>query len=237
MPAHAKRIKIRRKELRQPDEFHTLTAQAVGWFEKHRELVLAIVGGAVVVTIAILAFGRYRLSQQTAAADAFRAAQSSLEAGRFAEAATAFTHVAADYPNAPFGRLAPLYQGHALMRNGDGAGAATAYTEYLGGSPPAVYLRQEGLDGLARAKEATGDTAAALDAYTQAGALEGPFRVDALLGAARLQEAGGHADAARQIYTQLLKEARDPELRALLVSKLPPGSDAGEPAGSRVAGD
>ena len=101
------------------------------------------------------------------------------------------------------------------------------YSEYLATGPAAGYLRQEALDGLAHARESAQDTAAALDAYTQAAALDGPYRADALLGAARLQEAGGHGDAAREIYTRLLKESQpDPDLRTLLLSKLPPGTEA-----------
>jgi predicted TPR repeat methyltransferase len=76
------------------------------------------------------------------------------------------------------------------------------------------------LFGLAHAKEAAGDTAGALDAYTQAGALAGPYRTDALLGAGRLHEASGRADDARAVYEGLLKDAGDPETKALLTQKL-----------------
>ena|SRR5581483_3532390 len=229
MPAHARRIKLRRKDLRQPDEFHTLTNQAVAWFDAHRELALGIGVVLLVVAIAALAIGRWRESEATAAADAFRSARTSFEAGKFPDAAGAFAQVATDHPHAAFGKLAILYRGHALLRSGDAAAAKAAYEEYLDTAPSAVYLRQEALDGLARARESAGDAAGALDAYTQAGALEGPFQVDALLGAARLQDAAGRSDAAREIYERLLKQATDPELRALLVSKLPPGTTADAP--------
>src|SRR5439155_844024 len=82
-----------------------------------------------------------------------------------------FANVVERYPGAPFGRLAVLYRAHALARQGDQAAAATAYGEYLASAAVPVYLHQEALVGLARAKEAAGDTAGALDAYTQAGAL------------------------------------------------------------------
>ena len=38
MPQHAKRIKVRRKDLRKPDEFETLTGQALDWADDHRAL-------------------------------------------------------------------------------------------------------------------------------------------------------------------------------------------------------
>src|SRR5206468_715880 len=127
MPQHARRLKVRRKDLRKPDEFETLTGQAVDWAQQNRPVVFAV------------------------------------------------------------------------------AGAAIAYGEYLASDPPTEYLRQEALLGLGHAKEAGGDTAGALDAYTQAGALGGPYRTEALLAAGRLQAASGHANEARAVYESLLK--------------------------------
>jgi tetratricopeptide (TPR) repeat protein len=229
MPQHTKRVKIRRKDLRKPDEFETLTGQAVDWAGRHRPLVLGLAGAVVAVALIGLAVGRWRAGRSEAAAVAFRSAQSQFDAARYAEAAGAFAEVASAHPHTPFGRLAGLYRAHALARAGEAAAAATAYTEYLATSPGSEYLRQEALAGLARGREATGDTSGALDAYTQAGDLRGPYRTDALLGAARLLEAAGRTDQAREIYTRLLKEAADPETRALLLAKLPPSSRPAEP--------
>jgi len=230
MPEHARRIKIRRKALRQPDEFHTLTSQAMAWVDNHRELTAGIALAVLVAAAAVLAVQQYRSSQVGKAAESFRSAQATFEAGHFGDAAAAFEMLAETYPRTPAGRLAGLYRAHALARQGDGSAAATAYNEYLASGPAADYLRQEALDGLAHARENNGDTAGALEVYTQAAALEGPYRRDALLGQARLQEAAGQGDAAREIYGRLLKESDpDPDLRTLLLSKLPPGTEAPPP--------
>jgi tetratricopeptide (TPR) repeat protein len=229
MPQHTKRVKIRRKDLRKPDEFETLTGQVVDWAGAHRPLVIALAAAVVAVAVIALAVGRWRAGRTEAAAVAFRSAQAQFEAARYADAAGAFAEVAGTHPHTPFGRLAGLYRGHALARAGEAAAAATAYTEYLATSPDSEYLRQEALTGLARAQEATGDTAGALDTYTQAGDLRGPYRTDALLGAARLLETSGRVEQAHEIYTRLLKDAADPETRALLMAKLPPGSRPAEP--------
>ena len=227
MPEHARRIKFRRKALRRPDEFHTLTKRVVAWVGSNRELAGGVALAVLVVAIVVLGISQYRSSQVDHAAEGFRAAQATFTAGRFADAAAAFQAVTESYPRAPSGRLAALYRAHALAREGDASGAATVYGEYLATGPATPYLRQEALDGLAHAREGAQDTAGALDAYTQAGALDGPYRTDALLGAARLQEAAGHGDAAREIYARLLKESQpDPDLRTLLLSKLPPGTEA-----------
>ncbi len=229
MPQHARRLKIRRKDLRKPDEFETLTGQAVGWANEHLPIVYGVLGVALLVMIAGLGLGRWRASQAEAAGIAFRGAQARFAAGKFPEAAEEFAYVLEHYPHTAYGRIAGLYRAHALAKQGDQAGAVTAYGEYLAHAPAIDYLRQEALLGLGRAKEATGDAAGALDAYTQASALLGPYHTDALLNAARLEEAAGQADKARQTYASLLKEATDPETKALAAAKVPGGTPgAGE---------
>src|SRR2546427_1094599 len=185
MPRHAGRIKIRRKDLRKPDEFETLTGQAVAWADEHRPVVYAVLAVAVVVLAGSLAIGRWRASRNDAAAVAFGSAQARFDEGKFQDAAQDFAYVVERYPGAPFARLAALYRAHALARQGDQAAAATAYGEYLASAAVPDYLRQEALVGLARAKEAAGDMAGAPDAHNPARAPPGPDRGGAPLGAPR----------------------------------------------------
>ena len=227
MPQHAKRIKIRRKALRQPDEFETLTARAIEWAETNRQLVIGALAAVLVVALAGFLFGRYRAGRTERAAVAFQQAHETFGAGsKFPEAADAFAAVARDYGSTTYGKLALLYKAHALARQPDAAAAAAAYTEFLATSPEPPYLRQQALVGLAHARESTNYSAGALEAYTQAGALEGAYRIDALLGAARLQQATGHPDAARDIYSKLLQDNPDPDLRTFLTSKVPTPANA-----------
>jgi len=90
----------------------------------------------------------------------------------------------------------------------------------IAGDPPTKYLRQEALVGLGHAEGAGRRRRGALDAYTQAGALGGPYRTGALLATGRLQAASGHAGEARAVYESLLKTAADEETKALLTQKL-----------------
>lgn len=230
MPPRVKPLKIRRKDLKQPDEFETLTGQTLDLVNRYRTAVALIAGVAVTIAVALIAFTHWRASQARAAAIAFWAAHDAFDAGRFDEAAQDFTAVAARYPGTPSGRLAPLYHAHAMARKGDHAAAAVAYAEYLARGPAAAYLQQEALAGLGHARAASGDGDGALEAFTQAAAVDGPFEREALLGAARLHEAGGRAADAQAIYGKLLEDAPPPDVRALLLSKLPPGSEKGAEA-------
>src|SRR5579884_786164 len=200
MPQHAKRVRISRKSLRQPDEFQTIAGSVLTWAEQHVRELLVAAGLLVALGVVVVAAARYRTSREAAAAAAFQGARALLEAGKLPEAEKAFAE---------------------LRRAGDHAGAATAYEEFLAGAPPADYLRQEALDALGHAKEAGGDAAGALDAYTRAGALDGPFRSDALLGVGRLDEAAGRTADAQAVYRKLLAEAPNAALAEFLRSKLP----------------
>jgi len=148
MPQHTKRIKIRRKDLRKPDEFETLTRPSARLGGEARALVLGVAGPWSSWHSRVWRSHAGKPGQR-AAAVAFRAAQSQFDAARYRDAAGAFAEVASGHPTRR--RAARrLYRAHALARQGDAAGAATAYGEYLATSPDAEYLRQEALTGLAR---------------------------------------------------------------------------------------
>ena len=221
MPESAKRVKIRRKDLRGPDEFETLTGETLAWAQTHQTPL--IVGGVALLAIVVgaLLVARSRGIRNQEAAGQFQQAQAQLASGSAATAATQFEAIEQNAGSTPFGRLAGLYQGHALLRQGDGAGAASAYTEYLSTASAPDYLRQQALLGLGRAKEIAGDASGAHDAYLQAEKLEGPARDEASLGVARMLETQGQVDQARAIYTRLVKESPEGWLRSLAAAKAP----------------
>src|SRR5438874_13566989 len=103
MPRHARRLKIRRKDLRKPDEFETLTGQALTWAGEHLPVVYGLLAVAVVALVASLAVGRWRASLNEAAAVAFRAAQVRVADCQLQVAAQDFAYVLERYPHAPFG--------------------------------------------------------------------------------------------------------------------------------------
>jgi tetratricopeptide (TPR) repeat protein len=234
MAEHAKRVKIRRKDLRGPDEFETLTGRAVDVATQYRTPLIAALVVLVALGLVVLAVSSWRASRNAAASEEFQRAHDVFAAGRFAEAAKAFAAVADEQAGTPAGRLARLYQGHALARQDDAAGAATAYGEFLATTSDADLLRQDALVNLGRAREATGDVAAARDAYGQAAAIDGPYTEDALLATARLDEAAGRTAEARATYARLLQTATNPDVRAFLATRLPPGT---EPAPSAPSAD
>jgi hypothetical protein len=221
MAPPAQRIKLDRKALREPDELQTLTNQLGAWAEANRTMLAAIVAAAVAIAAVAGGVSWYRGRQEAAAAIRFQSAYGDFQASKWPEAAEGFASLGHDYAGTSYGRLAALYQGHALARKPDPTAAATAYGEFLAASPPTEYLRQEALVGLADAREASGDTAGARDANEQAAAIDGPFRTDARLSLARLYEAGGQADKAKELYLAVLKDSPSGYARTVLEAKIP----------------
>jgi hypothetical protein len=229
------RHRLRRKDLRGPDEFITATSQATAWANEHRSLLVAV--GVVIVVLAGAAIGwtRWTASKVAAASRDFRAARLTFEAAKFAEAAPQFAALTDAYPETTFGRLAILYRGHSLARQGDNAGAVAAYEEFLASGSSVDYLKQEALVALGHARENTGDAAGALTAYTQAADIDGPSRTEARIGAARLEEAAGHADKAQAFYAAAAEDVADGPIRDFVTSKLPAKAAAPEPVADDAA--
>jgi hypothetical protein len=221
MAPPAQRIKLDRKALREPDEFQTLTTQLGAWAEANRTMLAAIVAAALAIAAVAGGVSWYRGRQEAAAAIRFQSAYTDFQASKWLEAADAFEALGHDYAGTSYGRLAALYQGHALARKPDPAAAATAYGEFLAASPPTEYLKQEALVGLADAREASGDAAGAREANEQAAAIDGPFRSDARLSLARLYEAGGQPDKAKELYLAVLKDSPSGYARTVLEAKIP----------------
>ncbi|MFO6465662.1 tol-pal system protein YbgF [Jannaschia sp. KMU-145] len=79
----------------------------------------------------------------------FDAARAALDAGRNAEAATAFERFVAAYPTGPLSADAQFLRGEALSRDGQSAAAARAYLEAFSGTPEGPRA-PEALLGLGR---------------------------------------------------------------------------------------
>jgi predicted negative regulator of RcsB-dependent stress response len=210
-----------RRFLKDPDEFVVWTGRAGSWAQRHqRELMVA--GGVLVLGVMVAGLLGWRAARQAeAASEAFRVARTKFAANEYAPAGLEFEALARDFPGTSFGRLAILYRGHSLLKQGDATGAAAAYQEFLTRFDKDVYVRQLALTNLANAQEQLGDVSAARATLQQAGALDGPFRIEALLGYARLSQATGDTAAAEDAYRKVLAENPDAETRLFVQRRLP----------------
>lgn len=235
MSTRPDRHRLRRKDLRGPDEFVTATNQVTVWADAHRTLVVGVGAAVLVLAAAAIGWSRYQASRIEAASRDFQMARAAFEAGKYDEALPEFEALSGAYQGTTFGRLGIMYRGHALVKKGDSAAGAAAYEEFLASGPPADYLKQEVLVALGHTREAAGDAAAALARYTEAAEIEGPFRTEARLGAARLEEAAGREDKARALYVAVAEDLPSGELKDFVTSKLPAATAVATPADAAPA--
>jgi outer membrane protein assembly factor BamD (BamD/ComL family) len=218
--ARTEKLKLTRKDLRQPDEFQTLSRQALDYVEKNRNVVMTALGAVIVVLIAVVAYRMISESREASAASAYAEARALLTDKKYGEAAARFDDVANRYSSTNFGSLALLERGNALLLNGQPADAVSAYQRYLQSSPPADYLRQLGHTRLGYAQEQLGKPGEAQQSFATAAAEPGPFAAEALFGAGRTAEAAGESEKAKEFYGQLLEKHPTTDYRTVATAHL-----------------
>ena len=216
----ARTEKLRRKDLREPDEFITLSRQAVTFAQENRTALLAGVGALALVVVAVIAYQMISASRQARAGVAYHAAHRLLADRKYPEAAAAFQELASSYGSTTYGALAELQAGNALLSAGRGPEAVTAYQRFLESGPATDYLRQTAQTGLAYAQEQDGHFADAKTNFAGAATVTGPLTEDALLGAARTAEAAGDQSGAKGFYEQVLQKYPTSDSRALVTDRL-----------------
>ena len=190
---------IQRRELRQPDEFLTLSRRFLEYAQHHeREVTMAVVG-LVAVTALALGVRTYRNWKESQAEAAFGAARRDFSASRFDTAAKGFEKVAATWPSTAHGQLALVYLGNSYADLGKRKEAEEAFGRVLERASEPI-VRQIAHYNLGILKAADGDKPAAARELGSAAESEGPLRGPAWfarLGAAEnfVEEVGPGMDA------------------------------------------
>jgi len=209
--------KLHRKELRQPDEFVSLTRSAVDWASKHTQVVQIGIAVTVGVLLVIGGVRWYYQSRDATASRQFYGADELFKRQQWEPAQQSFADLAKAYGSTPYGNLARLYAGRAALNANHPGDAVPFLTEFVT-APPSVALEQIGRIALARALEATSNTGGAREQLGRAIELDGPLRPEAMIGLARIEEADGSKDKAIELYQKYL--ADDPGGAAAGLAKM-----------------
>ncbi len=199
-PTHRK---LRRKELKQPDEFLTLFDQARDFFVENLRQVLisaGIVLGVAAIAIAVYAYERHR---DQLAGEQFSTALAALNAKNYKTAEQQFAKLAEAEPNRRVGQLARFYLANAYLGENDLPHARDALVVFLAGEHDALFTNLA-LTDLAVIYERMGDYKKAAGAYRQAAAVPGPEQERAELDAARMIAKQGDRSGAIDAYRRFL---------------------------------
>jgi predicted negative regulator of RcsB-dependent stress response len=215
--------KIRRKDLKAPDEFLTATQRAVAYARAHERETLLAIGAFVALVAIVIGVRGYRSWRDGQAAAAFRDAFRAYAAEDLVEARKGFETVSEDWRGGLWGNLALVYLGDAALKTKDAAGAQAAFEQALE-SAREPSLRQIAEYNLGVLKRNAGDVAAANEHFRKAAGIEGPLRSAALVALAAAEGAPSAPPEARAEADELLP----PEIREFVASRAPASRGAGK---------
>ncbi len=199
-PTHRK---LRRKELKEPDEFLSFLYDAREFVTGNLTQIAA--SAAVVVGVAMIAMGVYYYERHRdhLAAAQFYTAFSALGSKQYKTAQQDFTSLAASESGRELGRLARFYLAQCYLAENDLARARDSLVAYLADAHDQAF---EGLAmmNLAIVYERLGDLKKAEGAYQQAASMPGAQASAAELAIARIRARAGDRAGAIDAYRSFL---------------------------------
>jgi len=211
--------RFRRKDLKKPDEFLTLTGQVIRWVQAHTRLTIWGGAGVAAIVGAIALVIEFRSARARDANADLAQAMAAMRANNFAQAATELGEARQRWDATTPGTLAALLAASTSLRLGNPDDALTAIQQCAAAPGLSDYIRQQVAFVWGVALEQKGDWAGATEHYRDAAALTGPYTADATLGEARAQEQAGNAEQARQLYRQYYEQFPDAADRELIKIK------------------
>jgi TolA-binding protein len=198
------RPKLRRKDLKQPDEFMSVAATVEEFVELHLRKAIGGLIAVLIVAVAAFAIYQHQVTVHQEAAEQFYEGFSALNSKNYQGAEQKFTALIAAHPSSEPASLARFYLGLTYLATGDLARARQELETYTQGAGP-QSMRELALMDLGVVYEQMGEYAKAVETYRQAGDLNGPQSNDARLAVARVMQHEGKRDAAIAAYQDFLK--------------------------------
>ena len=198
------RPKIRRKDLKQPDEFMTAAFTVEDFVEHHLNKVITGVIAILVLAAALFLMYQHVSNAKKAAAEQLYEGFSALNSKDYKGAEGKFSALIAQHPSSNAAGLARFYLGIAYFNSGDLAHARQALESYTESEGP-DSLRELALMDLGVVYEQMGEYDKAAHTYGRAAALNGPESNDARIAVARVLQLEGKRDAAISAYQDFLK--------------------------------
>lgn len=197
--------KLRRKELKEKDEFLTLVGQTSQFVRTH--VTQMLVSAAVISTAVVLAAVFYAHSRHQAriAGEQFYQAFAAFNTRQYDTALQRFTALAENESGREVGQLARFYIGASYLAKDEAPKARDAFVAFLQEVRDPAFKTLALMD-LGVTYERMGDFKKAEDYYRQASSEHGPQGIRAELSAARMLEGQGNRAAAIGAYQHFVEE-------------------------------
>jgi tetratricopeptide (TPR) repeat protein len=215
------KTRIRRKDLKKPDEFVTQTGKALEWISAHYQIVAAALGGLVLIGGVMGVTSAFHSARDRDANSDLALAMASLRGSDLSSAATSLTDIAQRWRDAPVADLAALLAANTEIRLGRNDSAITQLSALLSDSSAELpsYLRQQVLVAWGSASEEKADWTTAAAKYQAASDLSGPYTAQAVFAEARAREKLGENERATELYRKLYDQFPEFPDRDLVRSK------------------
>jgi len=212
--------RLRRKDLKQPDEFQTFTRQTLEWAVEHPQVLTWTGIGIVLVLIAVgLTISFQNARGRDSNADLGRA-MAILRGGDMAAATSELSQVARRWPSTPAGNMAAVLAINTELQRANYDSAILLIDEVLDSANLPEYLRQELLFAWGYALQQKDTLDEAMGHYAAAADLDGPYKAPAMLAQARLLEQQGEVEQAHELYSSFTEKFPDLPDVDLVRSKL-----------------
>jgi len=195
--------KIRRKELKEKDEFFTIVEWVQHFFWSHLTEVLVSAALVAAVAALVVAISVYSQHRSRAAGEKFYLAFNAFNQKEYDVALQGLTELADSDPEREVGRLARFYMGAAYLAKGDLPRAREAFVLFLN-EPSDPAFKGLAAEDLGAIYERTSDFKKAEEYYRQATSAPGAEGVRAELSVARMLEREGNRTAAISAYQTLI---------------------------------
>jgi hypothetical protein len=197
--------RITRKQLREPDWFQVSTENLIEYVKRHRNLVVGVLAGLLLLGAAMWGLQVFKQRQNVAAAAEFTKAMELYQADKHNEAIAAFENVKA-YRWSRYSVLAHLYLANSYLVTDNLDKAINEGQRSLAATRPNSLYRQIALTTLATAEERKNECKSAIEHYSEAQRIAGALESRATLGKARCAEALGDTPAALAAYKEYVKD-------------------------------
>ncbi len=223
--------KITKKQLRQPDEFITVTQRLFLFVEAHLKKI-SIAGIAILVIIlAVVIYQMWNRSNERDAQIKFNTAEESYQMAMspyregspadYKAALAKFDEIIKDFPRTSSGKVSLLYKGNIHLKLGEYDEAIKAYQAFLGDTGKNKLYHLFTWEGLGYAYEGKKDYEKAVDAYQKTIALDESFKSgEAYLNLGRCYEKMGKQKEALEDYKSFLKVAQKSQMTGEVLRKV-----------------